>query len=527
MLTKEWIHENCMTRAGKLNNRVCIESWWENRNIIKRYHWLTALINQQNYGSISEALYCIYHGVEPGKCLVCQSPTAFLRFSDGYRAHCSVKCTYVSPERIGKIKTFHSTADYADRTEKAKATNLLRYGVESTSKMNVTKSKQTKLERYGNENYCNNEKRVQTLLERYGVSAAAHIPSTLEKTKQVRAEKLPQLRDVPLLRELNKTLTMTEIANNFNVHPSAVVYWFRQHGIKPKRHFRFHNSQPQKELSEFCQSLLPAGVVKNNDRETIDPKELDILIPSHNIAIEYNGLYWHKEKKLDHLFKTEECNKNNIRLLQFWCFEWANKPEICKSLVMSALGLNRKIYARSCTVQDLTVKQYKDFLNDNHIQGYAPASTMKGLMHNGELVSVIGISKTRYNKSFDYELIRACSQKQLTVTGGLSKLLKSVQLRGRLISYCDRRLFTGIGYQQAGFNFEYNSRPNYFYWNVKTAETKSRISCQKHKLEKFLEYFDPDLTEHQNMLKNHWFRIYDSGNSVWSYDLRSSGTTST
>jgi len=50
--------------------------------------------------------------------------------------------------------------------EKALATNLERYGYKA---YNRKKGEQTRLERYGNPNYVNTEKAEQTCLERYGV----------------------------------------------------------------------------------------------------------------------------------------------------------------------------------------------------------------------------------------------------------------------------------------------------------------------------------------------------------------------
>ena len=51
------------------------------------------------------------------------------------------------------------------------------------------------------------------------------------------------------------------------------------------------------ELSEFITSLNVDIVT--NERTILNGKELDIYIPSHKIAIEYNVLYWHSEKYVD------------------------------------------------------------------------------------------------------------------------------------------------------------------------------------------------------------------------------------
>jgi len=75
-----------------------------------------------------------------------------------------------------------------------------------------------------------------------------------------------------------------------------------------------------------------------------DGTELDIFIPSHNLAIEYNGLYWHsensgKKNRNYHLNKTLECQKKNIILIHIFEDEWNNpiKKNIWKSIIKNKL----------------------------------------------------------------------------------------------------------------------------------------------------------------------------------------------
>lgn len=114
--------------------------------------------------------------------------------------------------------------------------------------------------------------------------------------------------------------------------------------------------------------------ILRNDKSTILGKkdrnlELDIYIPDKNLAIEYNGIYWHaKEDKNYHLHKTEECEKKGVRLIHIWEDLWFSKKEIYKSIISSALGVySRKIYARNCECKEIPPKKYKEFLSENHL----------------------------------------------------------------------------------------------------------------------------------------------------------------
>ena len=77
-----------------------------------------------------------------------------------------------------------------------------------------------------------------------------------------------------------------------------------------------NRSKPEKELASFIKSLK--FLIKENDRSILNGKELDILIPSEKIGIEFNGNYFHSTKFHDkdyHLDKTLLSNKKNAKVI--------------------------------------------------------------------------------------------------------------------------------------------------------------------------------------------------------------------
>lgn len=111
-------------------------------------------------------------------CDVCYKETAFMSWYTGYKKYCSKSCeTHIRNETIrGK-----SSKEYEDIYEKRKNTNLQKYGVENTMQLkefqersvhtqntlyggtfNIEKSRQTKLERYGDANFNNPNKQQKT-----------------------------------------------------------------------------------------------------------------------------------------------------------------------------------------------------------------------------------------------------------------------------------------------------------------------------------------------------------------------------
>ena len=258
-------------------------------------------------------------------------------------------------------------------------------------------------------------------------------------------------------------------------------------------------------------------------RSIAKPYEVDIYLPDYNLAIEYNGLYWHSEiyKKNDyHINKTELCEKNEIKLLQIFEDEWVYKRDIVKSIIKNKLNINlNKIYARKCFIKEISNDSYRDFLNNNHIQGYVNTKIKLGLHYEGELVCVAGFDSNRklmgLNKQDGYhELIRFCNKLDFNIIGGFSKLLshfiKNYEVKN-LITYADRRYFDGKGYEKNGFKFIKNTSPNY--WYINNDKREYRFKYRKDVLVK--EGFDSNKSEHQIMLERGIYRIYDCGNKKY------------
>lgn len=282
------------------------------------------------------------------------------------------------------------------------------------------------------------------------------------------------------------------------------------------------------EVKEFISSLNL--LFEENNRKILGGKELDMYIPSYNLAIEYNGLYWHSDLHLDnnyHFNKTELCESKGIKLIHIFEDEWKYKQEIVKSRLTNIFGLNsNKIYGRKCVIKEITSKEAKEFLNNNHIQGGINAKYNIGLYYNNELVSIMTFGFLRKNmgrKSIDghYELLRFCNKLYTSVVGGADKLLKyfiKTYNPKEITSYADRRWSQGDLYVNLGFEFVYNSKPNYFYINK--GKREHRFKYRKDILVK--EGFDKNKTEREIMKERGFNRIYDCGNK--KYVLKTSNT---
>ena len=432
--------------------------------------------------------------------------------------------------------------------ERRKKTTFDRYGVEYASQNNEIKIKteevkrKTNLERYGVENVFQvpevKEKIKKTNLERYGVENPIYSEQIKEKIfKNNYHRVLNRIKDyvIPLFDEkdyhgwkndnygkqyrwkcvkcgceFEQHFHTTNVADDSFYIPQCPKCFPKNNGV----------SMEEKSFILFLKEIYNGSIIENS-RQIISPMELDVYIPELKIAFEYDGLYWHSDYKKDskyHLNKTEACEKEGIRLIHIFEDEWIYKREIVKDRIRSILGFNQnRIYARKCTILEIDASVSNDFLEKNHIQGKDASSVRYGLFYKDTLVSVMTFGKSRFNKNYDWELIRFASLLGVTVVGGASKLLTYFKKRhsGSIISYADRRYSNGKLYESIGFIKKENSAPNYFWING--MKRYSRYQCQKHKLASLLgDSFDENLSESENMKLNGYCKIYDCGNIVYT-----------
>lgn len=451
-------------------------------------------------------------------------------------------------EKIKKTKLERYGNENYNNVEKAQKTCLGKYGVEHFSQLkesklkisnlwldkqwadnNIKNNKKSKLELHGNENYNNRKKAKQTCLEKYGVE---HPNKRKEYHKNFFNREHINFEDIneKFFREnfiIDGYFDVEKCKNYFKTKTHWVFLKRKQFNIKePVKHII---SESQNEIKKFIENKVN-NPVNYNDRSIIHPKELDIYIPDSKLAIEYDGLLFHSYGKSDysifndieedknyHLNKTKLCKEKGIQLLHIFENEWEEKCDIWKSVILNKLGLSNKIYARKCVLKLVDNKVKDEFLIKNHLQGSCPSTVNIGLYYNNELVSLMTFGKSRYNKNYDWELLRYCNKLNISVVGGASKLLFYFRknYKGSIISYANKRWSDGNLYKKLGFDLVNESCPNYYYFKPNECILYSRIQFQKHKLKDKLDIFDDKLTETQNMYNNGYRKIYDCGNYVF------------
>lgn len=467
---------------------------------------------------------------ERPKCCTCGGEIKFRnRFDKPYGEFCKLECINNNQDEMIKRQkeTFQKKyginfyPEHEDFLKKQFKTKQEKYGDGNYNNMN--KNRQTKLERYNDSNYINIEKTKQTNLKRYGVEY--HAKS--QNFKNIIEQKF---------RKLYSKFNIVKIDNRDLVVKCNLCN--EDYEITKQCLYERHNanyivctkcnplgfsirSGKENEIALFLDELNIKH--QQSNRKILDGKEVDFYLPDNQIAIEYNGLYWHNELFLDdkyHLNKTNLAKEKNIDLIHIFEDEWLYRKEIVKSILKNKLNkTDNVIYGRKCIIKEVDSKTSKLFLNENHIQGFVNSSVRLGLYYNNNLVSLMTFSKGRIlmgGKDDEWELNRFCNILNTNVIGGASKLLKhfiKINNNSKIISYSDVRMFNGGMYEQLGFQKIHQSPPNY--WYVKNDVRYHRFGFRKDILIK--EGFNPNKTEREIMLERKIYRIYDCGNIRWEY----------
>lgn len=562
-----YIKNNILKKDGTIN-QVALR-WGKLKNIEKELNlYIPGNLDLQ------EKLHLFYHQIDRPKCKTCGGNVKFYSFSKGYSSFCSNSCAQKNKEIIDKKKktslkrygTEHPNR-LKEVKDKIKKTNLIKYGFDSHNSSQEIKNKKkntyikkygvdnplkieaiknkvknTNLERYGNENpYSFGSDNYQKVIkEKYNVDNVSQLESVKKKKKKKQLiktyENLKKDYEYDIqcsLEEFEGVMTPYYWKCKFC---GRVFFSYITYRRCPKCNpIQKPTSNKEKELIDFIQSNY-SGEIQLNTKKIITPMELDVYIPDLNLAVEFNGIYWHSElqgkDKNYHLLKTENCEKVGIKLIQVYEHEWDENKELVKRMLLNRIGLKgKKIRTAKCLIKEIDSKTKNQFLQKYHIQGKDTSSIKLGAYYNDELLGVMTFSKPsrakgKKYKSLEFELSRFSVNYDYSVYGLAGKMLKYFKMNydwNEIYTYADRRWSQGNMYEKLGFTFDKDTPPNY--WYIVDKKIYHRFVFRKSELPKFLKEYDEELTEWENMKLGGFDRIWDCGNKKYTLSRNMSKTS--
>lgn len=374
--------------------------------------------------------------------------------------------TIKANRKRGLIKKYGVETPFAVKEvrEKSKKTMLEKYGVEYTAQsLELQKKMQkTTLQKYKKKNYVEtNEfqaKSLQTCLEKYGVEHPCQISQCIEALEKAVGHSKPEKEFANLLEKYD------------------IVY---------EQEYTLRGFKYDFKVNNYLFEINPSG--------------------THNVTF---GLFGKKPKSKNyHYTKHVVAKEFNFRCIHI--FDWDNEEKIIKTFLVE----KERVYARKCEIKGVSVNEAKQFLNENHLQGYANDLIRLGLYYNNELVEIMTFAKPRYNKKYDYEIIRLCAIKN--VVGGAQRLLSEfIKMYNpkNIISYCDLSKFDGNVYRQLGFKSINKPQPSKHWYNLKTGQhITDNLLRQKGFDQLFKTNYGKGTSNEDLMRESGFVEIFDCG----------------
>lgn len=423
----------------------------------------------------------------------------------------------------------YNDVNYNNR-EKFKQTCLEKYNVEHPLYVDSIKEKQkaTCKERYNSEYYFGSNdfknKSKQTCLSKYGIEYIFQSEYFKDKIKKLYLDKynvdnpskvddiikqreLTRINNIKKFEQDNNYISISKIINKYGqgwltiknelnlIHYGKYTFIQNDELYKIENYYSNHTRSKQEDkLYEYIKSIY-SGIIIRDTRSIIKPYELDFYFPELNLAIEYNGMYYHSTNigydKYAHLNKTKLCLSKNIILIHIFEYEWLNNTDICKSIISATLNkYNFIIDSKNCEIKLVNSIDSKLFLKNNSLQdNYIDSTYNLGLYYNSELVQLMCISKLNNNKN-EVILERFCTKLFTKVINGFNKLLE-FQSNIELISYID------INKQLYKYDTNYEV--------IDIIEPSCSYYKQNNKLN------NSNILNSQELMQQGWLQVYDCG----------------
>lgn len=401
-------------------------------------------------------------------------------------------------------------------------TNLERYGVTHfmKSKKFLEEYKKNMIQKFGIEYpYLSKEaqeKKKETCLENWGTEYSVTHPDVRKKIKETFIEKYGV--DNPFsseeLREKGKK--------------TCLEHYGVEYGCISKPCIEASNDTISKTNIKFYEMLKNLNIEAQLEfplkKYSYDLKVNDILVEinptfTHNssIDIKMKNIVIDKKDPNYHLNKSKLAEDNGYRCIHV--FDWDSPYKIAQMLKEK-----QTLYARNLVLAEITEDETKAFLEQYHLQGNCNGQSVRlGLYRNTELIQIITFGKPRYNKKYQWELLRLCTKAEYKVVGGAEKLFKhfiSTYNPDSIISYCDNAKFTGDIYKRLGMILKDKGKPSKHWCNPRTGRhitdnlLRQRGYSQLHGDKEHKKGESNELL----MLEAGYLEVYDCGQSTWIWN---------
>lgn len=449
-------------------------------------------------------------------CCICGADVSVDVFTYKNDVTCSKRCMLAKREHTMVTRYGVKGSEARKFNDKKIRTNRLNYGVDWAQQSTevINRRKHTNLQKYGYENPVKStqvkNKIKQTCLTKYGVDN----PMKNEAVKQKLRTSVYRKYGVSSVLQAD---TVKQNISNTVQHRYGVPYYCMTEDCKQS-----NGHTVSKVNNNFCK-LLSEYNLQCTQEFRIGTRSYDVKVG--NALVEINPTASHNsylnvftgklKQNADinyHIDKTLLAEQNGYRCIHVW--DWDDCDKIAQLLFPCV-----KVHARECQVVKLSIIKCNQFLNEYHLQG-----TCKGqkacyaLVKDDDILEVMTFGQPRYNKNFEWEMLRLCTKSGVSVVGGSERLFSHFVTEygpTSVVSYCDRSKFTGRVYENLGFNLESAGKPTKHWYSSKKSEKMQHITDSFLRQRGFDQIFGTNFgkgtsNEHL-MIERGYLPVYDCG----------------
>ena len=227
-------------------------------------------------------------------------------------------------------------------------------------------------------------------------------------------------------------------------------------------------SNKELDLIRWLESLDVS--ITTHNRDIIAPKELDVYFPDYNLAIEFNGNYWHSINVLGknyHQDKSFECLNKNIQLIHIYEFEWEKKRDVIEKYIRYLLDLDLIfLEMKDCYIEEISSYDATIFLDRNLPLTKIDVGDLNiAIKKDKEIISLMSFLKKNEN---EWELLSFINNLKYNLKNSYSEILNYLEKNysPKLIkSYCDIGKFWGNSWEELGFELKEINMPEEIYRN--------------------------------------------------------------
>lgn len=218
--------------------------------------------------------------------------------------------------------------------------------------------------------------------------------------------------------------------------------------------------------------------------------------------------------KTYHKDKSKLAKDNGYHVIHV--FDWDDTDKVVR-----LLKSRETVYARKCVVKVVDYRDTNEYLSSNHLQGTCKGQEIRlGLYYNNQLVSLMSFGKSRFNKNYEYELLRYCASHN--VIGGAEKLFKYFVDNYKpksIVSYCDTSKFSGKVYDTLGFKYVKTNSPRKHWYSKKEKRhiTDGLLLSQGYD-RLFKENHGKGTSNEELILARGYLPVYDCGQATYVWE---------